>query len=132
MSAFIVSLEHVEVLATHQVMTFYRGDDIVGEIANTIKLLWRENHKSVNYRYQVNERLPRVVVGDFDYYRALYHNKHDAIELYKLVQCYDYQSCEHPTYEKSKAKAMISKMESRLASIIIGNLPAYDEAKWSI
>lgn len=131
MSAFIVTEQQIELLATTYVKNTYRGSDLTHEINRTAKLLWKENHKSVNFRYNEKTRTPSIKLKDFDYYQDLLTN-FSKIEVYKLVQCYDYQSCEHDTYQKSKAKMIVNNLLIHLAADIIGNLAGYDKAEWAI
>ena len=59
--------------------------------------LKRENIRSVNYRYKESSRFSPVklsAISDADMAR---YTMHDAL---KLLECIDYQSCEHPTYNK--------------------------------
>lgn len=94
-------------------------------------MLWRENYRSVNYRY--GERL-RVPEYHYAPPRALYL-KSDVSGyvplpgvLAKQISCYDYQTCEHPTYYTSRARsAMLSLSESLLRCV-----PGYDYAGWGV
>ena len=131
MSAFIVSEQQIELLAVTYVKNTYRGSDLTHEINRTAKLLWKENHKSVNFRYNGKTRTPNIKLKEFDYYQDLLTN-FSKIEVYKLVQCYDYQTCEHDTYKKSKAKMIVNNLLIDLADDIICNLPEYDTAKWGL
>jgi hypothetical protein len=130
MSAFIISEKQIELLATVAAKQYY-GDNLVGEITRIAQLLWKENHKSVNYRYSEKNRTPKVIPKDYDYYQNLLA-QFTPIEIYKLAQCYEYQSCEHDTYAKSKAHAIVADILLRCASDIIGNLSAYDDAEWAL
>ena len=49
-------------------------------------------------------------------------------ELAKAIDCYAYQSCEHPEWEKSSAYAICQA----LRSAILHGLPGYEEAPWGI
>ena len=46
----------------------------------------------------------------------------------KAAQCYEYQSCEHPEWSTSEAKALTE----RLINEAISNLPGYESAPWGI
>ena len=49
-----------------------------------------------------------------------------AVEAIKLISCYTYQSCEHPEWEASEAKAFCDA----LTHTLITRLPGYEEAPW--
>jgi hypothetical protein len=50
------------------------------------------------------------------------------VEVLKAISCYEYQSCEHPEWEESEAKAFCEA----LRDLMIGRLPGYDEAAWEV
>ena len=84
-------------------------------------MLIDENAASVNYRYDENEL--------FVYrYQRPRHTTWSAVELLKTVDCYEYQSCEHPGWAQSQAHAFCESLRARL----IGTLPGYDDASWGI
>lgn len=119
MSAWIVSKQHIDALAYWlDRMGIAHDKQKVGE------MLWSENHKSIRARY-----------GDYDYkgnyvkrpkYRYMipqprvtepYYDDFDPQNLDQiltLVRCYDYQSCEHYGWEKSRAKRLMEKLEAQL------------------
>jgi hypothetical protein len=72
--------------------------------------LWRENHRSVNARYGERTRTPQYTYrrpgGDIGCYGWA------AIDM--LVHCYDYQTCEHATYEQSRAFGWIQQLKDSL------------------
>jgi hypothetical protein len=47
-------------------------------------------------------------------------------EACKAIDCYEYQSCEHPGWGASGAAAFCQRLRSRLT----GTLPGYGEAPW--
>ena len=53
-------------------------------------------------------------------------NGPEAIEACKAIDCYEYQSCEHPGWRDSGAKAFCE----RLRSALIGAMHGYEEAEW--
>ena len=79
------------------------------------RMLLRENIASVAYRYPDDtfDELP----GSFS-----------VVEVLKAIDCYEYQSCEHPQWKHSEAHAFCAALRRRL----IGTLPGYDEAPWGI
>jgi hypothetical protein len=52
----------------------------------------------------------------------------DVVVLIKAIHCYEYQSCEHDEWEKSKAADYCTALESML----VHELPGYDAAPWGI
>ena len=74
-------------------------------------LLYAENVKSVNYRYNESEPAPKF---DFRYVDLDYASA--AIEPEKLVlgsiRCLRYQSCEHPEYPTSAGAKVLDAIEA--------------------
>lgn len=137
MSAFLVSEKHILTLAfyyDYMANGSYRNpklEDIDHERLNSIaKILWRENHKSFNYRYNEKNRLKFSPVGTV----------HPVIdlsleELVKQIYCWDYQSCEHPTHNNSKAYKMMQDLQCHILYRLVKSeqhLAKYDAAKWGI
>lgn len=82
------------------------------------QLLWDENVKSVNYRYNESNQAPRYV-----------HQPVAGIQpmaVLKKIHCLEYQSCEHPEWEKSHAASILKQLER----LVIRQLPGYAEAAW--
>lgn len=95
------------------------------------KILVNANFESYNYRYthsqdteidiylsEVNKLSMRDDLGasDINYFQFI-----------KLLHCLNYQSCEHPDYDKSFAKAFISIAEE----LAIYNAPEYTNSVWA-
>ena len=108
MSAWIVSKHHIDILVTallkYEIVNAVSPDEIG-------KILWRENYRSVNYRYGERRRTPKYVHTyrgkDLDFIRK-------PISLFKAIGCYDYQTCEHKTYGKSQAYEWIQALEEQV------------------
>ena len=107
MSAWHVSKKHIDALVValfkYEVIPSGLTPDEVG------KELWRENYRSVNYRYNEKSRIPRG-------YTCMHTGEIldfilDRFVLYKLTACYCYQTCEHPTWEQSKSYKWIMALE---------------------
>jgi hypothetical protein len=60
--------------------------------------------------------------------------RYDALTIYKALQCYDYQSCEHPSWTKSEAFRMYEAASAFFAreAIYSGMREAYDRAPWTL
>lgn len=114
MSAFIVGKTHIDAMLTP--LQSYNSDDELSEMGNT---LWQENYKSVNYRYRENEVAPE--------YRFT-SNAQSNVQVLKLCDCYDYQSCETDVYEDSEAY----KIVNMIRKIVCSSLDGYDEAEWAL
>ena len=80
-----------------------------------------ENEKSVGFRY--SEVIEHCPLAPFRFVRGI-----EAVQVLKAIQCYRYQSCEHPGWENSDARRWIDRLESDA----IANLPGYDDADWEI
>ena len=129
MSAFIVDTSHIDAMirvalnvsqrefhfasvGPYGVLTHETADDIG-------QMLMNENTASVNFRYSEDDLAEPYTYAPFG-------KMPTAIEGVKLVQCYEYQSCEHADWETSKAKRFCEV----LISYLISNLPGYDDAPW--
>ena len=129
MSAYICSKQHIQTVASELVKIF--GGDVL-EVANE---LYNENIKSVNYRYDGSQRLSKFkTVGKTKAVKD--------VELYKLVGCLQYQSCEHDGWKDSESLQMLDKLEKHLLANIkqsygldedkISASKHYQMAEWSI
>ena len=84
-------------------------------------MLWAENYRSVNHRY-AEDNQPQA----YGYTRC--RRRLSAVALLKAVNCYEYQSCEHPGWKRSQAYAFCQALRSAL----IRELPGYEQAPWHI
>lgn len=148
MSAYMVDREHIVYLVkaavgsrdshfwwTHNGQTnrivrsgLPEDDERLVSIAN---MLWRENVKSVQARYQDKGEgnLPGrigetywITMGDMRFIWPGF----DAVQVLKACDCYEYQSCEHEGWESSDAKAFVDALRHKWIAI----LPRYDDAIW--
>ena len=125
MSACRVNEEHIRCLVTAWVrcgveLQTVRHD---GDADKTGAMLWAENYASVSHRYSESEVAPVYV------HRSVPLNSiaDSAVRICKLIDCYEYQSCEHPGWEASEAR----KWCDRLRGEVCGLMRGYDEASWS-
>jgi len=136
MSAFVVAKTHIDAMVRLAIVYSPRSAIVYGAFGE-VRLhpdevgrdLLDENVRSVRHRYPGDERLP----GPNDaYWLEEYHYAYvggrlpTPVEGLKLIKCYEYQSCEHPEWEASKAKEFCD----RLRHLLIGELPGYEEAPW--
>lgn len=123
MSAWIVSKPHIDYLVMIATSIGDRGASI--EQRNRIgQVLWTENARSVAYRYSA---APSSEVEDYDHaFPGV--EAFEPVKGLKLIDCYEYQSCEHPEWSDSEAKRICAQ----LRSICIRRLAGYDAAPWGI
>lgn len=105
MSAWIVENGHIDVLvnalAEYGVVPSNSDFQAVGQE------LWRENHRSVNYRYSKRTRTPRYKLHTTE---APLH----PVATLKAVGCYEYQTCEHSGWVKSHARDLCAALEAAI------------------
>jgi hypothetical protein len=94
MSAYICSDKHFAVVAKAMFADLYEQQ----QFANHLK---RENIKSVNYRYGEKTRFSQVNLEAAKAADVRQYNGHD---IHALLNCIDYQSCEHPDYDSTMYK----------------------------
>ena len=115
MSAFICSDKQFAAVAKAIFVDAKRQQ----QFANALK---RENVKSVNHRYKDNVRFSKVNLHSCSVFEFSQYSDDDVA---KLLECIDYQSCEHPTY---------NDMNYKLAELLLrarGANPARSQV-WSI
>ncbi|WNV83120.1 hypothetical protein [Umezawaea sp. Da 62-37] len=142
MSAWIVSSGHIDVLvnalAQYGVVSSDLGAVGFRELGQK---LWRENHRSVNYRYSEETPTPR-------YQLRTTEATLDPVVVLKALSCFDHQSCEHPSWPDSETHGLLSALHnailtqhSELGDRVAGPLgetyrytttPAWDSAPWGI
>lgn len=129
MSAYLVSKQNIDVLVSglilHDVwipttnkLAKEMDPDVLGRV------LWAENVASLIYRYR----------DDMSDYMFVPEYKFSGVPnltpgmIAKIMHCYEYQSCEHPTWEQSDAYKIITA----LAHELLKSLPGYNEAPWGM
>lgn len=125
MSAFIVTKRHIDALVYG--LARYRLIE-PGEHNVIGQTLWRVNHDSVNGRYKRASKCPA-------YSFAALSAVHEApVVLYKLAQCYRYQSCEHDEWDGSGPDLLTDMLmnEIYLEFPGIDQTTAYEAAPWGI
>lgn len=107
MSAWIVTAAHISALVNagleHGLVSKTSSVDSLNAIG---QMLWRENHMSVNARYNEETETP---VYSFEPTEASLDPS--AVEM--LADCYAYQSCEHARWEASSAKAYVDTLVAK-------------------
>jgi len=120
MSAYIVSKNHIDALVTVALDWGWgqwtpEGADALGT------MLWKENHKSVGYRYSESAKAPT-----YTFKRRVVPLA--PVEVLKAIGCYCYQTCEHKGWGKSEAKRVMDD----LRDFAISKLPGYEAAAWGV
>lgn len=106
MSAWVVTKAHIDVLVNGLVQ--YQLAPVDPAALNKIgAMLWRENHKSVNYRYSQRKRTPAY---RFEGVEAPLRD--DC--LLDAFACFDYQSCEHDGWLKSESFALLNRLRDAI------------------
>ena len=143
MSAWIVSKKHIDVLVAGLIEAGgyrHRGTwvTVTEENASEVgQMLWRENHKSINYRYNERQRTPAYTFELPKEYAQVSPDKFQVGRLCitvepgvlgKQVSCYNYQTCEHAAYYRSRAYRCVCS----IAENLIRQVPGYNEAAWGV
>ena len=145
MSAYVVDDEHISYLlqaACHLTRNGYHlyygpygHDDSIRLLPETVAeigvALLAENIASVSYRYP-DAALGYLTgpVGAIDYtYRHSIYVSLKSVDILKAIQGYEYQSCEHPGWQASKARAFCEQ----LRDFAIDALPGYNDSRyWAV
>lgn len=145
MSAHLVSKAHIDALVTAGLWKGRRGESplpamrwvfpagselpgaegcqLVDVTAGGVgAMLWAENRLSVNYKYGEDEWEPAYVFEQLP-------GTVDPLVVLKAINCYVFQSCEHPGWWESEARTFCDILQERM----IRQLPGYDKAAgWEI
>lgn len=147
MSAYMVDRHHIrylieaaksEVICSHGDFRWrHNGQShrITDEVA-LANMLWGENRKSIEYRYPDTIDHPEDSPGEIgetfvfieDNFPDMRWLKFDPVQVMASCDCYSYQSCEHPGWEESEAKAFIDS----LIGYVRRRVQGYDEAIWGV
>jgi hypothetical protein len=115
MSAFICSDKHIATCASH---VFNHNPHAAQRFADELK---RENIRSVNYRYNERTRFKPVDMTQSA------HAEYTPADAVKLLECLDYQSCEHVDYDPTRIACAMGLLIARGA-----NLTMAKQGLWSI
>ncbi len=95
--------------------------------ADAAQMLWTENFRSYDYRYQDHDNGKSPEYGRFG--RPFGAPEPEAVLTFNAADCYCYQSCEHPGWEESESFAFVQALRSAAWH----SLPGYDDAAgWPI
>lgn len=129
MSAFVVSQNHVSALAHYAVAKkiWLDGRSATAEDFKSIyKVLASENVRSVCHRYETDN--PADYASFVSGRGVKPHVVLDPVQVIKLAECLDYQSCETDDWKETFAYRILE----RIKSAAVNSLPGYDNAKWAI
>ena len=127
MSAFIVSNKHIEALVTsggpRPLQYHFNGEwhPISYNEQKAGQILLNENIRSVETRYNSTEIPTTFILTELT-------NNYTAIEIVKLCDSLDYQSCETDDWLTTEAYAILQAIRENA----IRALPGYVEAPWVI
>ena len=131
MSSYIVSKNDIalltEALFRYEVITTETTPDAIGA------LLWDENHRSVNERYNEDTPTPGYRHGGMSLTQV-----RNPLLVYKQVRHYVYQSCDHDAWEHSEAARLMTLLEEAtlkatgLSADTIRRTPAWDALPWGL
>jgi hypothetical protein len=126
MSAWICSNKHISAILGAYAAARRHGlprTEITEEDATALgQLLLDENYRSVNHRYDENDR------GRFRLAKATYRAPPEPVAALKLCMSLDYQSCECDDWQRTEAYYLLRK----IIDVLVRALPGYDDAEWSI
>jgi len=149
MSAFVVAREHIAYLVNAALRRTCPGSSFSyywdggshscqpqnrEDAERLAQVLWAENVGSVGHRYSGDKlsELPGMVrdaEAGFEYGRHVWSQEPpNWVQVLKACDCLEYQSCEHPGWEGSEARAIIEAIRSKA----IHALPGYEDAAWEI
>lgn len=124
MSAYLCSERHLSTLAFELVWRNIVDRDVRTTEKSVFRSLIKTNLDSLKARYSDTEEEQELSLT----YTYKPEKGLPPMQVYKLAECYAYQSCEHDGWEDSQEKMW---MEDLKASII-NNLPEYKAARWSL
>lgn len=134
MSAFIVHDNHIGAIlrwyltqSNPAYRTRWNGlQPTILEADSMFTALALENWRSVRYRYGAGDERPAPAPREG--IQLAQFAELSPVEVIKACECLDYQSCEHPSYERSDAKRLIDTIKNAA----IGELPGYRGAAWEV
>jgi hypothetical protein len=120
MSAFIVERSTID----HLVSALIMASIVNASEADTVgRILWAENHKSVNARYNEKTRAPKYAHSE--------HPTTSAAAIVKSADCFEYQACEHEGWRLSTARAWLVALRATIGHVPeLRQSPAYNAAAW--
>jgi hypothetical protein len=129
MSAWFVSKDDIDLIVS------WIKPSSVEEGTRLGKMLWRENVKSLRARYAGPNYEAEHREQDAEVEAYVFRQLHGVrpIPLAKIIDCYDYQSCEHEGWETSEARALCVAIQNALnLPDKHHDLPGWKAAPWGV
>ena len=134
MSSFTVGSKHISAILTWAIDQGLLG---LNSPQSWFREFYQENLNSVNYRYHEKNQIPdqakyRPVMGVLN----SRHPQEIAIAIYKLANCWHYNSCDHKYNEQDGVWQEIEKIKKQALAIsglteeTISQTEEYDRAPW--
>ena len=134
MSAWIVSKTHIDAIVTALAKLRDREVD-PDDLPKIGQRLWEENHRSFRHRYPKHA----VQCPEYTYTAVKWPaspSESGDVRAFtcalgavcKLLDCYEYQSCEHPEWPESLAYGVCQ----RLRAAVCAALPGYKQTPWGL
>lgn len=106
MSAWVVGQDHIDLMVTAAMRLSGWNEKYINipETADILgKGLWKENYNSVNHRYDERKRTPAYHWTPVAEVQEEVLRPEVLVQIIHAVDCYEYQSCEHPAWSDSTA-----------------------------
>lgn len=130
MSAWTVSKKHIDLLVTLAAKAELLGKHTETQLG---QILWDENYRSVNFRYNENNPAPRYEFSPFDLSNL------STVAQIKQIRCYQYQTCETEDYDTTPSFVLTEKLCKLLEKGVriskgkeIYDAPQWDSAPWGV
>lgn len=130
MSAWTVSKKHIDLLVTLAAQAELLGDNTETQLG---QILWDENYRSVNCRYDENTPTPRYEFTPFNL------SSLSTTAQIKQIKCYQYQTCETEDYDTTPSIILTDKLSKLLEADVkipkgkgIRDTAEWDTAPWGV
>lgn len=127
MSAWILGKENIDVIVTE--LNKQCNDNLIDSILTRIgRILVKENYRSVNYRYNTNDK-PETY-----YYTP--SKDYGKFQVYTTCSSYIYQTCETDNYEKTEAIKIVRGIQENILKSLnmtekqLESTEEYEKAEW--
>lgn len=111
MSAWVVSRAHIDALVLAGVQFGVLDRPTPGSLTDLGAGLWAENVRSVKHLYDEDDQPEPYTV-------AIAEVVLDPVAVVKLVDCYVYQSCEHPGWAGSAAAGYCRRLRATVMGVL--------------
>ena len=143
MSAWIVSRETIGAIvgSVETIEYDFNGVHNMRDHQVAGQILWDENIRSVlcRYPYCSIEDAPGPIGEDYKFLDGdVITGEYTDIQIFKCIQCLDYQSCETNDWKQTEAYAILDTIKKEIIERIgmsedeINELSEYDQAEWGI